>query len=171
MSFKILIYLEKLFKLRKNTQETRSSLQKFAQLYNIFCVSTYHNPNKINLKSIKMKTLIVGASSNPERYAYKAANSLLAYGHEIELVGQSEGIIKGHKIKTDYPDLDGVDTITLYVGLKNQPSLYDYILNLKPRRIIFNPGTESQEFEQLALDKGIQVEEACTLVLLATGQY
>ena len=118
-----------------------------------------------------MKTLIVGASSNPERYAYKAANSLLAYGHEIELAGQSEGMIKGHKIKTNYPDLDGVDTITLYVGPKNQPSLYDYILNLKPRRIIFNPGTESQEFRQLALDKGIQVEEACTLVLLATGQY
>ena len=118
-----------------------------------------------------MKTLIVGASSNPERYAYKAVNSLLAYGHEIELVGQSEGIIKGHKIKTNYPDLGGVDTITLYVGPKNQPSLYDYILNLKPRRIIFNPGTENTELADLAAQKGIKTLEACTLVLLSTGQY
>ena len=146
-------------------------MQKFAQLENVLGINIYRNPNKLNFKLVKMKTLIVGASTNPERYAYKAANSLLAHGHEIELVGQSEGVIKGHKIQTDYPDLEEVDTVTLYVGPKNQPSLYDYILKQNPRRIIFNPGTENPEFEQLALDKGIEVEEACTLVLLATGQY
>ncbi len=118
-----------------------------------------------------MKTLIIGASINPERYAYKAANSLLAHGHEIELIGQKEGEIKGHEIHTDYPNLEGIDTITMYVGPKNQPNLYDYILKQNPRRIIFNPGAENSEFKKLAEDKGVEVEEACTLVLLATGQF
>lgn len=118
-----------------------------------------------------MKTLIIGASTNPERYAYKAANSLLANGHEIELVGQKAGEIKGHEIQTNYPDFEGIDTVTMYVGPKNQPDLYDYILKQNPRRIIFNPGSENSEFEQLAKGKGIEVEEACTLVLLATGQF
>ena len=118
-----------------------------------------------------MKTLIMGASTNSERYAYKAANSLLNHGHEIELVGQEKGEIKGHEIHTDYPDLEGIDTVTMYVGVKNQPSLYEYILKQKPRRIIFNPGAENPEFEEMAEAKGIETEEACTLVLLATGQY
>ncbi|MES2518022.1 MAG: CoA-binding protein [Bacteroidota bacterium] len=118
-----------------------------------------------------MKTLIIGASTNPERYAFKAANSLLAHGHEIELVGQKIGEVQGHHIQTNYPKLDGIDTVTMYVGVKNQPALYDYILAQKPRRIIFNPGAENPEFESLAQSKGIETEEACTLVLLATGQY
>jgi uncharacterized protein len=118
-----------------------------------------------------MKTLIMGASTNPERYAYKAANSLLSHGHEIELVGQKEGEIKGNKIHTDYLDFEGIDTVTMYVGPRNQSSLYDYILKQKPRRIIFNPGAENPEFEALAEADGIEIEEACTLVLLAMGQY
>ncbi len=118
-----------------------------------------------------MKTLIIGASTNPERYAYKAAKSLLAHGHIIELVGQKEGEILGNKINTTYPDFDEIDTVTMYVGPKNQPDLQDYILKQKPRRIIFNPGAENLEFEKLAKSKGIEIEEACTLVLLATGQY
>jgi uncharacterized protein len=118
-----------------------------------------------------MKTLIMGASTNPERYAYKAANSLLNHGHEIEMVGQREGEIKGHEIHTDYPDLEGIDTVTMYVGPRNQPSLYDYILRQNPKRIIFNPGAENPELAEMAEAKGIEVEEACTLVLLSTGQY
>lgn len=118
-----------------------------------------------------MRTLIMGASTNPERYAFKAANNLLAHGHKIELVGQKEGEILGNKIRTDYPDFEDIDTVTMYVGPKNQPSLYDYILKQKPRRIIFNPGAENPEFEQLAKSKGIETEHACTLVLLATGQF
>ena len=118
-----------------------------------------------------MKTLIMGASTNSERYAYKAANSLLNHEHEIELVGQKEGEIKGNDIHTDYPDFEGIDTVTMYVGAKNQPSLYDYILRQKPRRIIFNPGAENPEFEAMAKGKGIETEEACTLVLLTTGQF
>ena len=118
-----------------------------------------------------MKTLIIGASPNPERYAYKVAISLLNHGHKIELVGQREGEIMGHKIHTDYPDLEEIDTVTMYVGAKNQPSLYEYILKQKPRRIIFNPGAENPEFEEMAQAKGIETEEACTLVLLSTGQF
>ena len=118
-----------------------------------------------------MKTLIMGGSTNPERYAYKAAKSLMAHGHKIEIVGQKEGAIAGIKINTDYPDFEEIDTVTLYIGPKNQPDLYDYILKQKPRRIIFNPGTENPEFEKLAISKGVEVEQACTLVLLATGQF
>ncbi|MEA5459773.1 CoA-binding protein [Arcicella sp. LKC2W] len=118
-----------------------------------------------------MKTLIIGASTNTERYAFKAANSLLAHGHEIVLVGQKEGVIQEHKIQTNYPDFEDIDTVTMYVGPKNQPALYDYILKQNPRRIIFNPGTENAEFEAMAQAKGIKTEEACTLVLLAIGQY
>lgn len=118
-----------------------------------------------------MKTLVVGASTNPERYAYKATNSLLLHGHEIELIGQKSGEIKGHKIQTNYPDFDEIDTVTMYVGPNNQPALYDYILKQNPRRIIFNPGAENPEFEKLAALQGIEIERACTLVLLATGQF
>lgn len=118
-----------------------------------------------------MKTLIIGASTNPERYAFKAANSLLAHGHEIVLVGQKEGEIKGQNINTNYPNFEDIDTVTMYVGPKNQPALYDYILKQNPRRIIFNPGTENPEFEAMAHAKGIETEEACTLVLLSIGQY
>jgi len=118
-----------------------------------------------------MKTLVMGASADPERYAYKAANSLLAHGHEIELIGQQAGEIKGHSIQTNFPDFEGIDTVTIYVGAKNQPALYDYVLKQNPRRIIFNPGAENSEFENLAASKGIETEKACTLVLLAIGQY
>ncbi|MBC7409636.1 MAG: CoA-binding protein [Arcicella sp.] len=118
-----------------------------------------------------MKTLIIGASTNPERYAFKAANTLVAHGHKIELVGKKEGEILGNKIRTDYPSFEEIDTVTMYVGPRNQPDLYDYIFKQRPRRIIFNPGSENPEFEQLAQSKGIETEEACTLVLLATGQF
>jgi uncharacterized protein len=118
-----------------------------------------------------MKTLIVGASTNPERYAFKAANSLLAHGHEIAMVGQKEGEVQGVSIQTNYPDFQDIDTVTMYVGARNQPALYDYILKQQPRRIIFNPGAENPEFEELAHKQGVETEEACTLVLLATGQY
>ncbi|MCU0469792.1 MAG: CoA-binding protein [Arcicella sp.] len=118
-----------------------------------------------------MRTLIVGASTNPERYAFKAANSLLTYGHEIAMVGQKEGEVQGVAIQTNYPDFQGIDTVTMYMGARNQPALYEYILKQNPRRIIFNPGAENPEFEALAHQQGIETEEACTLVLLATGQY
>ena len=120
---------------------------------------------------MKKKTLVFGASPNPQRYAHIAANRLLDHGHDIELVGRRAGEIRGHQIQTDWPTLEDIDTITLYMGPQNQPEFYDYILDHEPRRIIFNPGTENHVLQKKAEEKGIETEYACTLVMLATGSY
>ena len=117
------------------------------------------------------KTLIIGASNNPDRYAYKAAERLMNYGHEIELLGVRPDEVFGKKVDTERKMYEGLDTVTLYIGPKHQPEYYDYVLSLKPKRVVFNPGTENREFEQLLEKNGIEAEEACTLVLLGTGQY
>lgn len=117
------------------------------------------------------KTLVLGASDNPSRYAYRAVHSLKSHGHEVVPVGLRKGQVAGLDIHTDRPALADIDTVTLYVGPQNQPTWYDYILGLKPRRIIFNPGTENPELERRAQQQGIQVEEACTLVMLSIGNY
>lgn len=118
-----------------------------------------------------MKTIVVGASNNPDRYAYKAVKMLLDHQHEVVPVSNKKEDVLGLPIKNiDTIEL-GVDTITLYVGPQNQSIYQDYILNTKPRRVIFNPGTENPEFEEILEKNGIIVEEACTLVLLSTGQY
>ena len=117
------------------------------------------------------KTLIIGASKNPERYSFKAAERLLHHGHEIELLGLRNDEIFGRKIDTERKQYSGLDTVTMYVGPQHQPDYYDYIISLKPNRVIFNPGTENSDFEELLTENGIGFEEACTLVLLQTGQY
>ncbi|GAB3669629.1 CoA-binding protein [Hymenobacter agri] len=117
------------------------------------------------------KTLVLGASDNPARYSFRAAHMLKNHGHEVVPVGIRKGEVAGMAIRTDRPLAADVDTVTLYVGPQNQPEWYDYILDLKPRRILFNPGTENPELERLAQQRGIQTEEACTLVLLSIGQY
>lgn len=117
------------------------------------------------------KTLVLGASDNPERYAYRAAHMLKHHGHEVVPVGIRKGEVAGLAIHTDRPQEPDVDTVTLYVGPQNQPAWYDYILGLQPKRILFNPGTENPELERLAQQRGIETEEACTLVLLSIGQY
>ena len=119
------------------------------------------------------KTVIVGATSNPSRYAYLAADDLTEHGHEIVPIGIKTGEVMGKSILNirDKPSISDVDTVTLYIGPKHQPEWYDYLISLRPKRIIFNPGTENQEFEKLASAAGIEVLEACTLVMLRTGQY
>lgn len=117
------------------------------------------------------KTLIIGASDNPRRYAYLAAESLLANGHQIELLGIREGSIFGQTIDTEKKLFPEIDTVTLYLSPKNQSEYYDYILSLKPRRVIFNPGTENPDFIKQLNEKGISTEIACTLVLLSVHQY
>ncbi|AMR26208.1 CoA-binding protein [Hymenobacter psoromatis] len=123
------------------------------------------------LNSFLMKTLVLGATDNPDRYAYKAVHSLKNHGHEVVPVGIRKGRVAGQAIHTDRPQEADIDTVTLYVGPQNQPNWYEYILSLKPRRIIFNPGTENPELEQKAQAQGIMTEEACTLVMLSVGQY
>jgi predicted CoA-binding protein len=117
------------------------------------------------------KTLILGASTNPERYAFIAAHRLSSHGHPIELVGLKEGIVAGKQIHTDKPIIENIDTVTLYVGSRNQPEWYDYVLSLHPKRVIFNPGTENDEFAGLLAQNGIEAQEACTLVLLSMNAY
>lgn len=118
------------------------------------------------------RTLILGASPNPERYAYKATIRLAENNHPVFPVGLREGEIGSHKILTNTPIIENIDTVTLYVGAKNQPEYYNYIINqIHPKRIIFNPGTENEELQKLALEKGIETEIACTLVLLSLNDY
>lgn len=119
------------------------------------------------------KTVIIGATTNPSRYAFIAANLLHSYGHEIVPVGIKRGIVEGKEILPiqQKPAVPDVDTVTLYIGPQHQPEWYDYILSLKPKRIIFNPGTENDEFEKRATASGVETLEACTLVMLRTGQY
>ena len=119
------------------------------------------------------KTVIVGASTNPGRYAYIAASMLSEYGHPIVPIGIKKGEVFGQSILDirSKPVIEEVDTITLYIGPQHQPEWYDYLLSLKPKRIIFNPGTENADFEQMAEDNGVEALEACTLVMLRTHQF
>lgn len=119
----------------------------------------------------KKKTLIIGASPNPSRYAYLAAHRLVESGHEIINVGIKKGSVAGVDIQPAAAPPTGIHSITLYIGPHLQPQYYDYIINTKPRRLIFNPGTENPELEALANSHGIDTINACTLVLLSTGQY
>jgi len=123
-----------------------------------------------SIKKMK-KTLIVGASNNPERYSFKAAERLLSHGHEIELLGLRPDVIFGKTIDTEKKAYQNIDTVTMYIGPQRQPEFYDYIISLHPKRVVFNPGTENDEFEDMLRKEGIEAEEACTLVLLGTGQY
>jgi predicted CoA-binding protein len=116
-------------------------------------------------------TLVLGASTNPERYSNRAIKSLRKHGHNVYAVGLKEGIVDDVNIKTGQPDLKDVDTVTLYLSQKNQEQYYNYILSLKPKRIIYNPGAENFDLEKLAEENKIENLEACTLVLLATGQF
>jgi predicted CoA-binding protein len=118
------------------------------------------------------KTLIAGASPNTERYAFKAARLLQQYGHAFIPVGIKKGEVLGIPILNEWPEtINDLDTITLYIGPEHQIPLYEKMLRLKPRRIIFNPGTENAELAELARNAGIRAEYACTLVLLSTNQY
>lgn len=119
------------------------------------------------------KTVVIGASTNPTRYAYLAANMLNDYRHEVVPVGIKKGEVAGATIQDlrEHPSIEGVDTVTLYLGPQNQPEWYDYILGLNPKRIIFNPGTENAEFEKKAEAKGIKPVHGCTLVMLRSGIY
>jgi hypothetical protein len=117
------------------------------------------------------KTLVLGATPNQGRYANLAANRLVRSGHSIVNVGIKTGEVAGVPIEKPETIHDDIDTITLYVGPHNQEGLYDYILNTHPKRIIFNPGTENSELRKMAIEKGIETEYACTLVLLSIGQY
>ena len=119
----------------------------------------------------KKKTLVIGASQNPARYSYLAIQRLNAHQHPVVAIGLRKGAVAGTEIDTEKKPFEDVDTVTLYLNPTRQKEYYDYILSLEPKRIIFNPGTENEELADLAAEKNIKSMEACTLVMLSTGQY
>lgn len=120
---------------------------------------------------MKKKTLVLGASEKPDRYSNKAIRMLLNHEYEVVALGLRPGEVNGVKIDTGFPAYEGVDSVTLYLNPKRQQAYYDYILSLKPNRVVFNPGTENPEFYQLLTENKIEVEPACTLVMLKSGVY
>jgi len=117
------------------------------------------------------KTLVMGASTNPGRYSYKAIKMLQRYGHPVVAVGKKADELDGLIIEKEHIEFDGVDTVTLYLNPMNQRQYYDYIIGLKPKRVIFNPGTENPELYTLLRQNNIEVEVGCTLVMLSVNHY
>jgi predicted CoA-binding protein len=119
------------------------------------------------------KTVIIGATPNTSRYAYLAAERLTENQHEIVPVGIKKGQVFGKEILPirQHPVIDNVHTITMYIGPQHQPEYYSYLLGLKPSRIIFNPGTENEEFMDKAKENGVEVITGCTLVMLGIGNF
>ena len=118
-------------------------------------------------------TLVIGASSNPQRYSNIAIHMLREYDYATLALGLREGEVEGISIvkNKELLESEDIDTITLYLNPSRQREYYQWIVNRKPRRVIFNPGTENPEFMQMLRENGIEVVLACTLVMLRTGQY
>ena len=117
------------------------------------------------------KTLVLGASANPSRYSYLAVNKLREHKHPVVAIGRTTAIVADIPVQSETSPIAELDTVTMYLNPVNQKNYYDYILDQHPKRVIFNPGAENLEFEKILQEKGIQTVEACTLVLLATGQF
>jgi predicted CoA-binding protein len=117
------------------------------------------------------KTLVLGASEKTERYSNKAIHMLRNHHMPVVAIGNKAGMVKDVSFSKEQQAFEDVDTVTLYLSAPHQKEYYDYIISLHPKRIIFNPGTENDELQELAKQHSIQCLEACTLVLLSTGQY
>jgi predicted CoA-binding protein len=117
------------------------------------------------------KTLILGATTKPEKAAYKAIEMLTSKGHSVLALGQNMGEVAGVKIKTKAIPIKNIDTVSVYINPLRQREYYNYIIEAKPKRVIFNPGTENPEFYQLLELNNIKTEVACTLVLLTLNKY
>ena len=123
------------------------------------------------MDSVSKKTLVIGASPKPERYSNKAIKKLLDYGHQVYSIGLREDVVNGVKIETGLPEFKEIDTVTMYIGKQRQNGYLDYILKLKPQRVIFNPGSENPEFVDILKSNEIEVIEHCTLVMLDYGLF
>lgn len=117
------------------------------------------------------RTLVIGASPNPDRYSNRAMRSLARNDFPVVACGLRGGFVNGIKIEKPFPDARDIHTITMYIGPRKQSFYYNFIYDLAPRRVIFNPGTENPEFEELLRGRGIEVVSDCTLILLANGEY
>ena len=120
---------------------------------------------------MKKKTLVLGASTNPERFSYMAVRKLKYGNIPVVAVGLREGEISGVRIEKPFPKFENIHTVTVYIGPKNLVAYYDYILGLHPKRVIFNPGTENMDFAASLQSAGIEVVNACTLIMVSNHQY
>ncbi len=118
------------------------------------------------------KTLVIGASTNLERYSNMAIRALRRHGNDVVALAKRNGKVADVAFLTTFPSQQqNIHTVTMYIGPRNQPEYYNLILSLNPARVIFNPGTENNLFAQKLKEKGIETVEACTLVMLSIGQY
>ena len=117
------------------------------------------------------KVVVFGASPTPWRYAYKCVRMLDDHGYEVIPIGKRQGAIHGIKIHTDQMKIEDVDTITLYLNAQHSSEIQEYIFSLNPKRIIFNPGAENPKLADAAIQQGIEIINACTLVMLSTGTF
>jgi len=123
------------------------------------------------MQSQYKKTLVLGASANPNRYSYLAVHKLREHQHPVVAIGKRNALVADVPVQTKTLPIPDLDTVTLYLNSENQKNYYDYILSLRPLRVIFNPGAENPEFEKILNENHIQTLEACSLVLLGTGQF
>jgi predicted CoA-binding protein len=117
------------------------------------------------------RTLVIGASTNPDRYSNMAIRTLRKYQHEVVALAKRAGSVSDVTIQTEFPENEDIHTVTMYVGAKHQPEYYKALLELQPERVIFNPGAENLELAEILEIRGIETIEGCTLVMLNTGQY
>jgi predicted CoA-binding protein len=128
--------------------------------------------SKISIRlSERKKTVVLGASPNPVRFSHKAVKSLLRHDQEVVAVGFREGLIAEQEILVGMPPIKDVHTVSIYIGSSRQAEYYDYIISLKPKRVIFNPGTINPEFMGRLNREGIEPVAECMLVLLNDGDY
>jgi uncharacterized protein len=119
----------------------------------------------------KRKTLVIGGSENPARYSNMAIRSLRKNSVEVVSLAKRTGRVLDVEIQTEFPENNNIHTVTMYVGSQRQPEYYSQILELNPKRVIFNPGAENEKLSEILENNGIEAIEACTLVMLSTGQY
>lgn len=112
------------------------------------------------------RVIVIGVSPNPARYSYQCVEALVHANYEVIAIGIRAGYIGKIKICTDRPLLKDIDTIILYVNKEVQQNYLDYVLQLNPAKILFNPGTECPEMAQVAIDNGIAIKYDCALVLI-----
>jgi predicted CoA-binding protein len=123
------------------------------------------------MKEHEKNTLVLGASTNPQRYSHRAIEMLADHGYSVVPVGNQNGAVKAIPVEQELPMEKDIHTVTLYLNQQRQQQYYEQILALQPQRLIFNPGSENDEFEKMASEQGIETVEACTLVMLSTGTY
>lgn len=117
------------------------------------------------------KVMVLGASPNKRRFSYSCVKSLLRHGYDVLPIGKRKGEIDEVSIITDKPPVNNIDTVTLYLNANNQKEYYKYLMDIAPNRIIFNPGAENPELKAMAKENNIDVTEACTLVMLNSGNF